>query len=74
MYRPGPLHYPSPTAGRLMFSALARSEEVDNVEMDGEGRVVKGFLGMSEDGFVHSGQVSSICTVPGSTASWDMPS
>lgn len=45
---------------------------MDSSHEYGDPRVLEGFLGMSEDGFVHSGTISSICTVPGSTASWDM--
>jgi len=57
---------PIPNPGTITFSALPRTESVDD-PTDGESRVVEGFLGMSEDGFVLD---SGICNVPFATASW----
>ncbi|OCF37967.1 hypothetical protein I317_03928 [Kwoniella heveanensis CBS 569] len=55
-----------PTPHTFTFSSLAKSEETDDIPI-GQPRVVKGFLGLSEGGFIYSNPSSSICTAPGAT-------
>lgn len=73
MYRdldvPGPLH---PKNGRVVLSALSKHEYPDE-DLDssrrGESRIVDGFLGSSEEGFIVQ---NGVCSVPASTVSWDL--
>jgi len=71
MYRKGGFGLPGVEGGRIGFSTLGRMENVEEGEVVGTPRVVDGFLGFSEGGFVHSNESgSSISTVPGARLSW----
>ncbi|WVR07518.1 hypothetical protein IAU60_004560 [Kwoniella sp. DSM 27419] len=54
----------SPSA--LTFSALGRTDDNDDVKL-GQPRVVEGFLGSSEGGFIYSTPTAAICAAPGAT-------
>ncbi|WWD19082.1 hypothetical protein CI109_103540 [Kwoniella shandongensis] len=63
-----PVH-PSPSLSSITFSSIPKSDEVDDVPV-GTPRVVDGFLGLSEGGFIYSNPSSAICTAPGATTTW----
>lgn len=60
-----------PLVDSIIFTSLSRSEQMDNHSM-GVPRVMDGFIASSEDGFVYSNPLSSICTAPDATTtiSW----
>ncbi|WVQ82332.1 hypothetical protein IAT38_004460 [Cryptococcus sp. DSM 104549] len=64
MHRSSIIQHPTPTPGEITFAAIPRAEEVDDVPR-GEPRVVDGFLGLSESGFIYSNPASSVCTAAG---------
>jgi hypothetical protein len=71
MYRREGAALPDVGDGGVGFSALKRSDEVDDEGVVWKPRAVKGFWGFSEGGFVHSARGgSSICTVPGAKTYW----
>ncbi|OCF57225.1 hypothetical protein L486_04681 [Kwoniella mangroviensis CBS 10435] len=71
MHRETAVSSPQPKPDTITFSALGRSDEEGELGT-GSPRVVDGFLGLSEGGFIYSNPISSICTAPGAvvTASW----
>jgi hypothetical protein len=57
--------------GKVGFSALGRTDEVDEGGEEGVARVVQGFRGFSEGGVIHSNnRGSGVCTVPGARVTW----
>ena len=56
-----------PAANAVTFAALRRSEDVEHSSPTGKPRVVEGFVGAGEDGFIHG---SAVCTVPNASATW----
>ncbi|WVR00037.1 hypothetical protein IAU59_007179 [Kwoniella sp. CBS 9459] len=66
MHRPSVSPIAKPSANTLTFSSLAKTEEIDHAPI-GKPRVVEGFLGLSEGGFIYSNPSASICTAPSAT-------
>lgn len=54
----------------LVFSALRRTDDEEQVAPVGTPRIVEGFLGTSEEGFLHGNGV--VCAVPNASASWSV--
>lgn len=59
------------TPGQMIFGSLAKTNQREEASSSKQGqpRVVDGFLGLSEDGFIESG---GVCSVPGATARWSI--
>lgn len=62
---------PVVTPGQIIFGSLAKTNQREEASssMQGQPRVIDGFLGLSEDGFIESG---GVCSVPGATARWSI--
>ncbi|WWC90670.1 uncharacterized protein L201_005606 [Kwoniella dendrophila CBS 6074] len=68
MHRETAITTPQPSSSTFTFSSLPRSDEAGDV-IHKTPRVVDGFLGLSEGGFIYSNSTSAICTAPGATIS-----
>lgn len=60
-----------PLVDSIILTSLSRTEQMDSHLM-GVPRVTDGFIASSEDGFIYSNPLSSICTAPNATTtiSW----
>ncbi|KAK8854772.1 hypothetical protein IAR55_003511 [Kwoniella newhampshirensis] len=69
MHRSTPVSLPHPSPSTITFSSIPKSDEIDDTPI-GTPRVVDGFLGLSEGGFIYSNPSSAICTAPGAMTTW----